>query len=69
MSPPVAGNTLLVESGAYNTFAQNDLGISVSMNERLALKAGWQARYNSDVSDDKKKTDTLATMNLVYKFK
>ncbi len=63
------GNTLLVESGAYNTFAQNDLGISVSMNERLALKAGWQARYNSDVSDDKKKTDTLATMNLVYKFK
>jgi putative salt-induced outer membrane protein YdiY len=62
-------NTLLVESGSYNTFAQDDLGISVSMNSRLALKAGWQARHNSDVSDDKKKTDTLTTMNVVYKFK
>ncbi|MBN6150974.1 DUF481 domain-containing protein [Xanthomonas sp. AmX2] len=63
------GNTLLVESGSYNTFAQNDLGISVSMNSHFALKAGWQARHNSDVSDEKKKTDTLTTMNVVYKFK
>lgn len=62
-------NTLLVESGSYNTFAQNDLGVSVSMNEHLALKAGWQARHNSDVAEDKRKTDTLTTMNVVYKFK
>jgi putative salt-induced outer membrane protein len=41
----------------------------VSMNEHLALKAGWQARYNSDVAEDKRKTDTLTTMNVVYKFK
>jgi len=39
------------------------------MNEHLALKAGWQARHNSDVADDKRKTDTLTTMNVVYKFK
>ena len=62
-------NTLLVESGSYNTFGQNDFGVSVSMNEHLALKAGWQARYNSDVAEDKRKTDTLTTMNVVYKFK
>ncbi|WP_045728388.1 DUF481 domain-containing protein [Xanthomonas sp. GPE 39] len=62
-------NTLLVESGAYDTFAQNDLGISVNMNERLALKAAWQARYNSVVSVGKEKTDTLTTVNVVYKFK
>ncbi len=62
-------NTLLVESGSYNTFAQNDLGISVSMNEHLALKAAWQARHNSDVAEDKQKTDTLTTMNVVYTFK
>jgi len=62
-------NTLLVESGSYNTFAQNDFGVSVSMNEHLALKAGWQARHNSDVAEDKRKTDTLTTMNVVYKFK
>ncbi len=62
-------NKLLVESGEYNTFAQNDLGVSVTMNSHLALKAGWQARHNSDVSPDIKKTDTLTTMNVVYRFK
>lgn len=62
-------NKLLVESGQYNTFAQNDLGVSVTMNSHLALKAGWQARHNSDVATDIKKTDTLTTMNVVYRFK
>lgn len=62
-------NKLLVESGEYNTFAQNDLGVAVTMNAHLALKAGWQARHNSDVAPDLKKTDTLTTMNVVYKFK
>lgn len=62
-------NTLLVESGTYNTFAQNDLGLSVAMNAHLALKAGFQARHNSDASADRKNTDTLTTMNVVYRFK
>jgi putative salt-induced outer membrane protein len=62
-------NKLLIESGEYNTFAQNDLGVSVTMNSHLALKAGWQARHNSDVAPDLKKTDTLTTMNVVYRFK
>ena len=62
-------NTLLVESGAYNTFAQNDLGVSVAMNSHLALKAGLQARHNSDVNAEQKKTDTLTTMNVVYRFR
>ena len=62
-------NNLLVESGSYNTFAQNDLGLTVSMNQRLALKAGWQARHNSDVADGKRRTDTLTTVNLVYTYR
>lgn len=64
-------NTLLVESGKENTFAQNDLGVSVAMNERFALKAGLQARHNTDVDEAAgiKKTDTLTTVNLVYNFK
>ena len=62
-------NTLLVESGAHNTFAQNELGVAVTMNSHLALKAGLQARHNSDVDADRKKTDTLTTMNVVYRFK
>lgn len=61
-------NTFLVEAGDDNTFAQNDLGVQVSMNDRLALKAGLQARHNTDVSPGKKKTDTLTTLNLVFKF-
>ena len=38
------------------------------MNEKLALKLGYQIRHNSDVSPGKKKTDQLVTTNLVYKF-
>ena len=60
-------DTFLVESGSDNTFAQNDIGIAVAMNEKFALKAGLQARYNSDVEPGTKKTDTLTTINLVYK--
>ena len=64
-------NTLLVESGKDNTFAQNDLGVAVAMNERFALKAGLQARHNTDVDEASgvKKTDTLTTVNLVYNFR
>lgn len=62
-------NTLLIESGSYNTFAQNDFGVAVNMNDHFALKAGWQARHNSDVTGNKRKTDTLTTMNVVYSFK
>lgn len=63
-------NTLLVESGKDNTFAQNDFGVSVAMNERFALKAGLQARHNTEVEDPAtRRTDTLTTVNLVYNFR
>lgn len=62
-------DTVLVESGRLNTFVQNDLGVQVSMTERLALKAGYQVRYNSDVDPGFKKTDTVTLLNLVYSVK
>ena len=62
-------NTLLVESGSYNTYTQNDFGVQVAMNSRFALKTAWQIRHNSQVSDDDEKTDILTTINLVYTFK
>lgn len=62
------GNLLLVESGSDNTFIQNDLGLKVAMNSKLALKAGVQVRNNSDVGPGIDKTDTLTTVNLVYTF-
>jgi putative salt-induced outer membrane protein len=63
------GNTLLVESGEDNTFAQNDFGLKVAINSSLALKAGLQLRYNSDTQPGTKNTDLLSTVNLVYAFK
>lgn len=60
-------DTFLVEAGSDNTFLQNDIGVAVAMNERFALKAGLQARHNSTVEPGTQKTDTLTTINLVYK--
>lgn len=61
-------DTLLVEGGTDNTFAQNDLGVQVAMSEKFAIKAGVQVRHNTDVVAPVKKTDTLTTVNLVYGF-
>lgn len=63
------GNLLLVESGDDNTFAQNDLGLSVAINSRFALKAAIQWRYNSETEPGTKSSDTLTTVNLVYNIK
>ena len=61
-------NTLLVEAGSDNKFIQNDAGLAVSMNSKLALKLGYQVRHNTDVSPGTDKTDQLITTNLVFKF-
>jgi putative salt-induced outer membrane protein len=61
-------NDTLVESGSDNTFAQNDLGVAVAINSAMALKVGLQARYNSRADEDRKSTETLTTLNLVYSF-
>lgn len=61
-------DTFLTEAGTKNTYYQNDAGLSVSMTKKMALKLGFQVRYNSDVQPGTKNTDTLATTNLVYNF-
>jgi putative salt-induced outer membrane protein len=61
-------DVFVVEAGSGNTFFQNDAGLAVKMNSHLALKAGLQTRYNSDVLPGFKKTDELFTTNLVYNF-
>ncbi|WP_266168712.1 DUF481 domain-containing protein [Dyella subtropica] len=63
-----AEDTLLVEAGSKNKYYQNDIGLSVSMTKKMALKVGYQIRYNSDVQPGTKSTDTLMTTNLVYNF-
>ncbi len=61
-------NELLIESGEDNTFARNTFGLQVQISEAFALKAGFEARHNTDVLPEIKKTDTLTTLNLVYGF-
>ena len=59
-------NTLLVEASPDNTFIQNDIGLSVSINRSLALKAALQARHNTVAPDAGERTDTLASVNIVW---
>lgn len=61
-------DTLLIESGGDSTFVRNDFGVQVSMTDALALKAGFEIRHNTDVSDDRRRTDRLTTVNVVYGF-
>ncbi|MDQ2701396.1 MAG: DUF481 domain-containing protein [Pseudomonadota bacterium] len=62
-------DTLLVEAGGKNTFVRNLFGVQVAVNESLAMKAGLETRYNSEVEPGIVKTDNLTTVNLVYNFK
>ena len=62
-------NRLLVESGSDNTFIKNLLGLSVAMNDKFAMKFGFEYRNNSDVPPGVDKTDTITSANLVYNFK
>ncbi len=61
-------NDTLVEAGKNNTFAQNFTGLSVRINESMAMKLGFEVRYNSEVLEGLKSTDTITTINLNYKF-
>ncbi|MBS0431077.1 MAG: DUF481 domain-containing protein [Proteobacteria bacterium] len=61
-------DTLLAEAGAKNKYYQNDLGVAVSMTSKLALKVGYQTRYNSDIAPGLHHADQLFTTNLVYNF-
>ncbi len=62
-------NRLLVESSTDNTFVENATGLSVAINSRVSMKAGFTVRHNTDVEPGRKKTDTLTTLNLVYNFR
>jgi len=61
-------NDTLIEAGSDNTFFENSLGLDVAINASLALRVGISLRHNTEVDPGRKKTDTLSTANIVYKF-
>lgn len=62
-------NKFLVESGATNTFFQNEFSLQVTILRTLALAVGYSARYNTEPPDGFEELDTLTTLNLVYEVK
>jgi len=62
-------NKFIVESGADNTFFQNELALQVKMTDVLALAVGYSVRHNTDPPAEFEETDTLTTINLVYEIK
>ena len=59
----------IVESGADNTYVQNDVSLQVKMTDVLALAVGYSVRHNTDPPAGFEETDTLTTLNLVYEIK
>lgn len=61
-------NRFLIETGASNTFLENDLALTVAISGALSLKTGVAVRHNTDVDPGRDNTDVLSTVNLVYSF-
>ncbi|MGH1471677.1 MAG: DUF481 domain-containing protein [Cellvibrionaceae bacterium] len=61
-------NYTRIEPTNDNTFVQNVTGLSVSINSALALKVGYDIRYNTDPAKDFKSTDRITSVNVVYSF-
>lgn len=59
----------LVESGADNTFFQNEFSFQVKIVQQLALAVGYAVRYNTEPPIGFEELDTLTTLNLVYELK
>jgi len=57
------------ESTTDNVFLQNQIGIAVNMTRRMALAVALAVRHNTDPPPAFRRTDTLTTVNLVYKVK
>ena len=57
-----------IEYKPENTFARNEASLDVAINSTLALKFGYEMRYNSAPATLDKNLDTVTKANIVYKF-
>lgn len=58
----------LTESGSSNTYSEFNAAIRVAISDALGLRAGYQARNNSDAPAGSTSTDTLVTLGVSYNF-
>lgn len=61
-------NKLLIESGADNTYAQNETAVRMPLLENVSLKVAYTVRHNTEVAVGTEKTDTLTSVNVAYSF-
>jgi putative salt-induced outer membrane protein len=61
-------NKLLIETGADNTYAQNETAVRMPLLENVSLKVAYTLRHNTDVAAGTEKTDTLTSVNVAYSF-
>ena len=59
---------LKVEYGDTNTKTLSETALLTKINGSLQMKVAFNVTHNSDVSDDKKNTDTETSLTLVYSF-
>ena len=57
-----------VEGGEDNVYTESDTGFKVNIMENLAMKLSVLVKNNSDVAAEKKKTDTITAVTVVYGF-
>lgn len=60
--------TLSIESAEENTRTVAESSLSTRINGAMQMKVGVNIANDSDVGPDKKRTDTMSYVNLVYKF-
>jgi putative salt-induced outer membrane protein len=59
---------LNVTSGSSNTYTESVTELSARIVGSLSMVLGYTVKHNSDVSPDKDKTDTFASISLEYLF-
>jgi putative salt-induced outer membrane protein len=60
--------TFTVEGGDSKVVYKSDMGIQSTLIGALAMKINYQVKHTTEVPEDKKKTDSLVGVTLVYSF-
>ncbi|MGK0247314.1 MAG: putative salt-induced outer membrane protein [Oleispira sp.] len=59
---------LTAEGGDTKIVYKSDMGIQSTLTGQLAMKINYQVKHTTDVPEDKKNTDSLVGVTLVYSF-
>jgi putative salt-induced outer membrane protein len=62
------GQDLLIQAGDDNTEAESVTSLTAAINDRLAMRLSHTIKHNTEVVEDRRKTDTITAVSLVYNF-